>query len=233
MRFTRSNEPVRPREFSAPLAGASSGRLVLEHGAPDLRIAGDGSLEELARGSFSGHLPEVSVDSGKIVVSYPAYGPARWLVRLRRARAVLALNPSVPWRFELRGGVHRLHADLRSHIVDGVAIRGGITSADLWLPKPRGTVPIELAGGINNVSIHRPEGVPARLSVRGGISSLSFDAEEFGSFGREIRRETVGWTDAAHRLAISIAGGVNHLDIVNWIENRSIPLGRDERGAER
>jgi hypothetical protein len=72
-----------------------------------------------------------------------------------------------------------------------------------------------------------------RLSVHGGISSLSFDAEEFGSFGREIRRQTVGWSDATDRLAISIAGGVNHLDIVNWIENRSMPLTHDEGGEER
>jgi hypothetical protein len=233
MRSTRSTEPVRTREFSAPIAGASSGRLVLEHGTPDLRIAGDGSIDVLARGSFRGHLPEVRVDSGKIVVSYPAYRPARWLVRLRRARGVLALNPDKPWRFELSGGVHRLHADLRSLIVDGVAIHGGVTSADLWLPKPRGTASIELAGGVNNVSIHRPDGVPVRLSVHGGISSLSFDAEEFGSFGREIRRQTVGWSDATDRLAISIAGGVNHLNIVNRIENRPMPLTHDEGGEER
>ena len=210
-----STERGRSREFVAPIGGATHGRLVLDRGTPDLDVAADPSLRDLVRASFRGPLPEVSATEGTVIVHYPGFGPVGWLFRSWRARGDIALNPVIPWAVELRGGVHRLRADLRSLILDTVAIRGGVGGAELWLPRPRGTLSVEFAGGVNSVSIHRPHETPVRLSIRGGISSLSFDAEQFGSIGRGIRRQTAGWAEATDRLEVSIAGGVNHLDITS------------------
>jgi hypothetical protein len=212
--MTGSTERRRTRDYVTPVGSATRCRLVLAHGTPDLHVVADPSLKDLVRASFSGRLPEVSATGGKVVVSYPARGPAGWRF-LRRARGDIALNAGVPWTLELIGGVHRLHADFRSLTLEGTAIRGGVNHAELWLPPPRGTVPFELAGGINNVSIHRPDGIPLGLSVRGGISSLRLDAENFGSFGRGILRETGGWSEATDRLTVTIAGGVNHLIVTS------------------
>ena len=203
------------REFIEPIAGTTRGRLVFERGTPDLRITVGTRPEELAHASFRGALPELRSSDGTIIVHYPGFGPVGWLLRSWRARAEISLNTTVPWTLDLRGGVHGLHADLRSSILEGVAIRGGIAGAELWLPSPRGTLPVELAGGVNSVSIHRPRGIPVRLSIRGGISSLSFDAEEFGSIGRGMHRETPGWSEATDRVEVSVTGGVNHLEITS------------------
>jgi hypothetical protein len=82
--------------------------------------------------------------------------------------------------------------------------------------------------GINSVSIHRPDGIPLRLSVRGGISSLSLDAESFGSFGRGILRETGGWSEATDRLKVTVAGGLSHLIMTSDDQSTS-----GKRGGER
>jgi hypothetical protein len=53
---------------------------------------------------------------------------------------------------------------------------------------------------------------PVRLSIRGGISSLSFDGEQFGSIGRGIRHLKAGWAEATV-ASRSRSRGANHQDV--------------------
>ena len=83
------------------------------------------------------------------------------------------------------------------------------------MPRPTGTVRISIAGGVGNLTIHRPAGTPLRLFVRGGLSSLSVDGEEIGGVGGGLRRETAGWPSAPDRLDVAVSGGVSHLAIAD------------------
>jgi hypothetical protein len=202
------------REFRAPFDGAPQGRLVFSGGTPDLTVSTDRSLGDLAHARFDGPPPRVFAAGGEVVVSYPGRGPAGWLrYALRPARAHLVIKPSVPWAFDFREGVHRLRADLRELALAGVEVHGGVGRADLCLPRPTGTVRISIAGGVGDLTIHRPAGTPLRRSVRGGLSSLSTDGEELGGIGGGLRRETAGWPGAPDRLDVAVTGGVGHLMI--------------------
>jgi hypothetical protein len=203
-------------EFRAPLDGAARGRLVFSGGTPDLTVFADRSLDDLAHARFDGPRPRVRAAGGEVVVSFPGPDLFGWLIfGLRPARAHIALSPWIPWAFYFHGGVHRLTADLRELALCGVELHGGVGRAELRLPRPTGTVRISFAKGVGRLTIHRPSGTPLRLAVRGGISSLAIDGEEFGAIGDGIRRETAGWPSAPDRLDVAIAGGVGHLAIAD------------------
>lgn len=57
-------------EFAAPLAGATSGRLVLESGASQITIQADPLLPDLYRARFEGGVPNVRVRDGTVTVQY-------------------------------------------------------------------------------------------------------------------------------------------------------------------
>jgi hypothetical protein len=215
-RTQSSRERCPAREFLAPLDGAPRGRLVFSGGTPDLTVCADRSLGDLAQVRFDGPRPRVRAAGGEVVVSYPGLGLLGWLAyALRPARAQVALNPAIPWAFDFRDSVHRLTADLRELALAGVEVHGGVGRAELWLPRPTGTVGISVAKGVGGLTIHRPTGTPLRLSVRGAISSLSIDGEELGTIDGGIRRETAGWPGAPDRLDVAVAGGVSHLAITD------------------
>lgn len=214
---TPPTQAVRSREFLAPIDGASRGRLVLARGTADLIVAADPSLSDLLRATFRGPLPDVSVEpEATVVVRYPGTGPIQWLMQSWKARGDVALNPAVAWTLEFRGGVHRLHADLRALATfEGIEIRGGVGDAEIWMPPPRGTVPLLFAGNVSRATIHRPRGTPARLSIAGAIAALTFDADRFGSMGGGIRRETPDWIGSANRFEVSVLGNVSDLEITD------------------
>ena len=61
-------------------------------------------------------------------------------------------------------------------------------------------VPIRLSGGASKVSIHRPTGVEARMSVKGGASKLTFDEQSFDALGGKVRLQSPVHDGATDRL---------------------------------
>jgi hypothetical protein len=200
-------------DVTAPLDGARRGRLVLSRGTPNLAVSSDRTLDELARAHFDGLVPAVDVRDGMVAIRYPGGGIFGWPRHaFRAARADVALNPAVPWSLEFGEGVQRISADLRELDLTAVEVRGGLGRAELWLPRPSGTVSISFRS-IGALHLHRPPGTSLRVSIRGGISSLSLDGEELGGIGGGIRRETPGWAGAPDRYDVVVRGGVSHVAI--------------------
>ena len=80
------------------------------------------------------------------------------------------------------------------------------------LPPPRGLVPIQVAGGVNDLTITRPPGTAARLRVRGGASNVVFDGRRFASRGRDARWASTDG-DEPDQYEIDIAGGARTLTV--------------------
>ncbi|HMB21396.1 MAG TPA: hypothetical protein VKP08_01130, partial [Anaerolineales bacterium] len=112
---------------------------------------------------------------------------------------------------ELRGGVSNLDADLRDLQLSSVTLTGGISNTELLLPNPSGTVQIHLASGVSNLKIFRPQGVPARLKIGGGISHMAFDDQSYSSVGGGLQLETPEYKTATDRYDIVLGGGVSNL----------------------
>ena len=81
---------------------------------------------------------------------------------------VVELNPSVTWTVRLVDGASSETLDLHDLKLAGLEIIGGVSSIDLRLPAPHGTVPVRMTGGANRFAIHRPAGAAVRVRAGGG-----------------------------------------------------------------
>ncbi len=230
-----------PSAFAAPVGSVRAGRLVFLSGAPNIRLLGDPGLGDLYRARFQGPVPRVRVRDGTVTVRYGRLSWFDWRARVgeimlnasvhwRTDRGEIALNTSVPWAIELRGGLSKLSADLRALTLESIELAGGASSIDLMLPRPRGVVPVRIAGGCNRVAFHRPAGVAARIRVAGGVTTLTLDGERVkgphdvvlqpGPGGRAQRVDagsvslvTAGADAAADRYDLELAGGAHRVVI--------------------
>ena len=207
----------------APLGATTSGRLVFISGAPNLTIRSDRNIAELYRARFSGPIPKVRVRDGTVTVRYGRFSWFEWRGRIagqmidasahwRDDRGDIALNTSVPWTIEVRGGVSRISADLRGLDLAGFEVAGGVSRIDLNLPAPRALARIQIRGGANDVAVHRPADVACRLRLQGGVNKVTFDGQAVRK-GGEIELETKEFEPGGPGYEIELTGGANRLAV--------------------
>ena len=212
--------------YAAPLGGVTSGHLVFVSGAPNIVVRGDATLTELYKARFDGPVPRMRVRGGVVTVGYQRFSWFDWRTQWgeqnvdisahwRKDRGEIALCAAVPWSIELRGGATRLTADLRALRLESFEMRGGASKVELLLPRPAGTVPIRVAGGMNQLTIERPVGVAAGLEVRGGVSEISVDGVVRKGMGK-VSLQTPGASSSPDRYEIELMAGVNKLSISTY-----------------
>jgi DNA-binding MarR family transcriptional regulator len=206
-----------------PLASAHEGRLVFVTAAPAITVKGSPDLgTELFRARFSGAIPSARVRDGSVTIRYPRLAWFDWRARIgdqwinasahwRRDRTDVLVNATIPWRVELRGGATALTADLRQVRVQGIEITGGAGSVSLALGAPSGPVLIRFRGGTGDVTVTRPAGTAAALTVKGGARGATLDGMEAkGSFARIA---TPRADEARDRYEIELHGGANRVAV--------------------
>lgn len=211
LRGRTSGEEGEGNEFAAPLDSVMSGRLVFERGASDIFIGVDSSMGDLLRARFEGSASQVRAQDGTVTVRqrrrrFPAPN------RDERANEIL-LNGSIPWEVEVRGGASNLAADFDELKLSCLELKGGASETVLTLPHPPGTATLRVLGGASGLTIHRPEGVAARILVRDGASKLALDEQHFGAIKGETRWQSTDYDRVANRYVIEVSGGADGLTI--------------------
>jgi DNA-binding MarR family transcriptional regulator len=212
--------------YAAPIGGVTSGRLIFLSGAPRITVRGDATITELYQAKFAGPVPRMRVRGGVVTVAYPRLGWFDWRAQVagqhieasahwRKDTGEIALNGSIPWAIELRGGVSSWVADLRAVRLQSFDLRGGASKVELTLPAAHGVVPITISGGMTKVSLIRPSGVAVGLSVRGGVSEVSVDGERIKGAG-SISLQSAGADTAPDRYEIDVNGGASKVSISTY-----------------
>jgi hypothetical protein len=199
--------------FSAPLGTVTHGLFEMLGGSCNLHLhaapeAGYRDAEVLAAGRFEGREPEIRIDDGRVRMGYRR-SFSDFAFDWRRTRADLALSRLVPWDILVRGGVSGLHADLGGVRLASLEISGGVSDAQVRLPRPSGTVRVFVLGGVNQLRLSRPAEIPMQVSVHGGASDLVVDTLALGAVGGRFHWETPGFADATDRYVIEVHGGVS------------------------
>jgi hypothetical protein len=198
------------KDHTAPLGSITHGRLQFTRGAANVTLRVDPSMDDLYRARFDGPPPEVHARDGAVTIRYPrTFHPFDW----RKRTADITLNAAILWEIEFHGGLSRLDADLSELRLGSFEIIGGVSGVALILPRPSGTVSVRVSGGASDVSIHRPEGVAARIRVGRGASKLAFDEQRFGAIGGETRLQTPDYDGAADRYDMEVSGGASKLSV--------------------
>jgi DNA-binding MarR family transcriptional regulator len=202
------------RNFSAPLEGVESGRLIFSSGSSRLVLRVGSAMDELYRARFEGTVPEVKAEGGTVTFRYP-----RRLRLFDRSKqgAEVALSAAVPWQIELKGGASEVVAELGGLDLSGLEVRGGASSVRVELPEPSGTVPVRIAGGASEIVVRRPPGVAARVRLKGWASQLTFDDQTFGAIGSDVKLQSPGYEDAAVRYDVEISGSASDVTLTTAV----------------
>ncbi len=136
-------------------------------------------------------------------------GSSGYLVRV-------VLNSAVTWALDLAGGTQRTVVDLRGGKVAGMAVTAGSAALDVSLPRPSGTLPFLLAGGVSQFRLSLPGGVPVQVTVGGGASSVSVDDQKLTGIAGGTVLTPPGWASATSRFDIDAISGFSQLTVSRW-----------------
>jgi hypothetical protein len=120
----------------------------------------------------------------------------------------IQLSSKVRWKLNLGGGAVEYRIDLRAGPIAGLDIGGGATKIEMSLPTPTGTVPVRMTGGANQLLVHAPTGVPARVRLGNGATTVNLDAFARSSVAPGTVFTPNGWQAATARYDIDAAAGV-------------------------
>ena len=81
------------------------------------------------------------------------------------------------------------------------------------MPSPKGTVLIDISGGLSNLTLRAPTGAQWRVAVSGGVSGLRINGSSYAAIGGDFQQQSPGYASATDRLDIVISGGASHVDV--------------------
>ena len=121
---------------------------------------------------------------------------------------VAALAPTgIAW-ISYPKGSSKIQTDLTRELT------GGTERIQLEFGRPVGEVPLRIVGGARTIRIERPAGVPIRIGIQGGSSSVGLDGQVLGKKGGQVSIESRGWTTAADRFSLEVVGGSKSIEVI-------------------
>ena len=207
---------------SSHVAVMSKGRLT----QAELKVTSGTAILDVSVGRLGGTLLRVSTpdgapvrpvlsDSGLVVLSLagPAPGEPGPHGQGPGYAVKVVLNAAVTWSLDLAGGTQLTKVDLRGAQVAGIAVMAGSGTLDMILPRPAGTLPLLLAGGVSQFLLSLPPGVPAQLTVGGGASFVSLDGQHLTGVAGGTVVTSPGWAGATSRYDIDATSGFSRLAV--------------------
>ena len=210
---------TRTETINQPLQGASSAEIKLEPGLGRLELGAGATVDALLAGTAT-----VGPDEGigasfrlagteariKIKQVAPCYFvfTGGWLNNERRWD--LSLNPTIPTRLKIDGGLGNHIMDLSTLNLTALKVAGGIGSMTLTLPA-QGRVQAKIDGGVGDKTVIIPVGTPARIKIDSGLGSRRVQ----GDFTRMGDYYTTRTYDPAapNRLEVDIDHGIGSLTL--------------------
>ena len=120
------------------------------------------------------------------------------------------LNQNVRWQVRLAGGGLQQQLEFASGKLASLEMMASAGTIELTLPKAEGSMPIKLAGGAGQLSIHVPNGPPLQLKL--GPNSSAGTVTVDGKARTGVQAGTTitpdGWANAKDRYDVEVGGGI-------------------------
>ena len=214
--------PSSPHVAAMPAGGLTRAELKVTSGTAILDVSVGKLGGTLLRVSTPDGAPVRPVLSGPglIVLSLAGAGPGGPGAAGPAARrqdsgyaVKVVLNAAVTWSLDLAGGTQLTTVDMRGGKVAGIAVMAGSDTLDMKLPRPAGTLPLLLAGGVSQFLLSLPAGVPAQVTVGGGASFVSLDGQQLTGIAGGTVVTSPGWAAATSRYDIDATSGFSRLAV--------------------
>jgi DNA-binding MarR family transcriptional regulator len=210
----KSPDEEKGKDFSAPLGEIVGGRLIFTSGSVMLNLHAGGEREELFQAHFEKPVPTVRTNGGTVMVRYPRFQISDWLLNWRDRPAEVTLSKLIPWQIDLLGGVNKVNADLRELMLISLEVSGGVNETVIKLPRPISKTPVTIivAGGVNKVTIYRPEDVGVQAYLPKGAANLRMDNRNV-RIDSDTKWQSRNYESTKLRYHLTIRGGANHITL--------------------
>jgi DNA-binding MarR family transcriptional regulator len=190
--------------FSAPLGGLESAQLVFPSEAYRLSLRAGDLAGALYQARFEGPVPDVKVKEGVVTIRYPR---RLWIPSKEKRAAEVTLSTAIPWSIVIRSGGAEVTAELGGLDLLEMEANGAGSMFRVELGEPSGLVPIRLGGSGSEFTVRRPEGVAARVQLKGWGSGVVFDGQTVtGMSSSDVRLQSPNYEGAARRYDIETSG---------------------------
>lgn len=200
-------------DYSAPINGIQTGRLILTSAVQGLRLEACRDAGDLYQARFRGYQPVLHFKDGVLTIEpgqpFPGEGQ---LIQV-------FLNDTVLWEIEFRGGIQNLWADLRGIRLHALDVLGDARQVQILLPRPGGASFLYFSGDLRDAAIHRPAGVGMRLTVTGGMENCTFDHQVIHTIRAETSLESKDFLVEDSYYHLTVTGSVKSVTIAHAAEN--------------
>lgn len=209
VRYDGRGRPV-DHVVSGPLDGRREATFDLRSGAISVTVRGldlGDRLYRIETPDNANIVPAVSDSGGNVGLqlnNVDGTGPSAVVVQLNRA---------VRWQLRFTAGATTDAVDLKDMNISGVIFIGGVTNIDLTLPRPHGTLPVQMGGGASRFGVHAPAGVPVRVRAGGGAGGVSVDDTTRSGVAAGTVITPDGWDSATDRYDIDNTAGVSAVTV--------------------
>ncbi|MGH7903613.1 MAG: LiaI-LiaF-like domain-containing protein [Candidatus Dormibacteraceae bacterium] len=155
-----------------------------------------------------------------------SFDPSRGLVRIAGSNSdrgflhfgpasetvTLVLSDRLPWAVAVNGAAVDGTADLSSGSLSRLEVNGVGGRLDLRLPKPSGTVPVDITGAALRADLHFPPGVEEHVHTSGTASSVDVFGDRFNGFGSRDW-SSAGYASATDRYQVNVSGAATSISL--------------------
>jgi len=210
-----NRQALESEQVSIPLEGTTQARISLNHGAGQVRVTAGADPNTLMSGTFSGGVSQdISRDGNRSRLTLNAPTDMVWMFPFGSNRGFewdLRLNENVAIDLEIKTGASETILDLSRLKVERLNVGTGASSTRITLPEAAGFTRAEIGSGAASVDVRVPQGVAARIRVKGGLSSSKIDQNRFPRTGDFY--ESPDYSTASNRADIEIDMGVGSVTV--------------------
>lgn len=152
-------------------------------------------------------VPQVSTDGDVVRVSLRG-GDGGGMAELE-----VELNSTVSWEIHLDGGASSESVDMGAGRLTSLDFGAGVSTIDLVLPRPTGTVPVRMSGGTSTMDVRLPAGVAAQVVFAGGAGTATIDGTAHTGIAGGTTLATPDWETASERYRLEMVAGLSSLTL--------------------
>lgn len=158
------------RTATAPLDGRKTASFEMVAASSQVTVKsqdlGD-DLYKITTADDSGMVPSPAVSADRVQLHLTPKGTGT------SGDVTIVLSTKVRWSLRFSGGSDEQLIDMTGGKVSGVNLIGGARRVELTLPKPTGTVPVQVTGALEELSVTSPPDAPVRVNVEAGAKTIA------------------------------------------------------------
>jgi hypothetical protein len=125
----------------------------------------------------------------------------------------VTLSPGVAWQLDFGGGAGPVAVDMTGGRTAGLDFAQGASDVSVTLPRPAGTVLLQLEGGASRLAVSVPAGVPSRVTAGDGASQVTVAGASYSGIAAGTVITQPGWASATGRVDIDATSRVSQMQV--------------------